>query len=75
MAIQKPGLGPKPTPTTTNPVSVADTFTDTDATSMLTVRINEALHRRFKAAVATQGRTMRDVVEQLLNTWTTTNSG
>ena len=76
MPLQKPGLGLKPTPTPTNAaVSVAETFTDTEATSMLTVRINEELHRRFKAAVATQGRTMRDVVEQLLTTWTTTTSG
>lgn len=49
--------------------SVADSFIEPTYT-MLTVRIEENVHRRFKTAAAAHGEKMRDIIEQLLEDWT-----
>lgn len=53
--------------------SVADSFIE-PVQSMLTVRIDANLHRRFKSTVAASGMKMRDVVEELLEDWTRRNN-
>lgn len=54
---------------TSEPVrSVSSSFVEADR-SKLTVFVDAALHRRFKAAAAASGQNMRDVVEELLENW------
>ena len=50
--------------------SVEATFVDpsADLTKMTTL-IHTPLHRNFKATVAKEGTTMRDVVEELIEKW------
>ncbi|GAA3133563.1 plasmid partition protein ParG [Rhodococcus baikonurensis] len=55
---------------------VADTFQrPSDDQTKLTHRISTPLHRRFKLAVVAEGRTMGDVMEELIEEWTTKHGG
>lgn len=64
---------PAPEPrhlTATASASVADSFVEQDETK-LTIMLPRSLHRDFKAAAAGEGKKMRDIIETLLEEWTT----
>ncbi|MGB3674002.1 MAG: plasmid partition protein ParG [Candidatus Nanopelagicales bacterium] len=64
-------LGPRKTaPAATPSVTTSFVAPDADRTK-LTVEIDAELHRRFKSAVAGSGEKMRDVVEEMIEQWTT----
>lgn len=67
-------LGPRRSAASTQGVapapSVETTFVDSSADlTKMTTLIHTPLHRSFKATVAKEGTTMRDVVEELIEKW------
>ncbi len=61
-----PNLGPRPAAP-----RIADSFQSVGGTqTKLTHRIDSDWHKRFKIAVTQEGRTMGDVLEELIIAWT-----